>query len=121
VLNLTISVKPSIALKHLSQGTRWAVLAMLSLWLGLCALDLFPELHRLLHQDAQNPSHNCVVTQLQHHLLLPGLVAMPLPPTPTTWGMCASNDHFRFLPAFDYVVSDGRAPPSFASSTAVVG
>src|SRR5205823_5253069 len=45
---------------------------MLLLWFGLLATAASPSLHRVLHKDAQNPTHNCVVTQVQQQLLLSG-------------------------------------------------
>jgi hypothetical protein len=96
-------------------------MAMLALWLGVCALDVSPRLHLLLHRDAQSPGHACLVTQLQHHLLLPGFVAVLVPVAPTLWGALPDNSDFTPPLLFDYQIGYGRAPPSGFSSPAVVG
>ncbi len=94
---------------------------MLCLWLGLCALDFSPELHRRLHQDAQSPSHNCLVTQLQSHLLLPVFVASLLPAAPEAWALLVPGDVVELPLLVEYLVSDGRAPPAIRNLAAVVG
>ena len=35
---------------------------MLALWFGLVGLSASPELHRILHADSANLSHECVIT-----------------------------------------------------------
>ena len=66
--------------KHQRNGSRLAAVAvMISLWVALWALEVSPDLHRLLHEDAQSPGHTCLVTQFQHHLLLSGFVAAATP------------------------------------------
>ena len=84
---------------------------MLLLWLSMYALAVSPELHHLIHQDRQDPSHNCVVTQLQHHQVLPGLVATAIPAPPVAWRPAASAGEGQFLPSYDYRLSPSRAPP----------
>ena len=104
------------------QGRCVAVVAlMLSLWLAPGVLQALPALHQFLHQDAQNPSHRCLVIQFQHQLLLPGLVAPAAPLPGAGWSARAPGPPPQLLPAFDYVVSDGRAPPPSPCSTAVGG
>ena len=118
LLALTMQL-PAMA-KHQSNGRLMAVFVMLLLWLGLSALDFSPALHCLLHKDAQSPSHNCLVTQLQHHLVLPGTVVVLALAAPAAWGVGAGVGDFHSLRAADYLVSDDRAPPSFHSSKAAL-
>jgi hypothetical protein len=51
---------------------------MLALWVGLQVLAVSPSLHRLLHNDAQEPLHECVVKELSHHSPLVDPPASPL-------------------------------------------
>jgi hypothetical protein len=84
---------------------------MLSLWGVLCALEASPELHEWLHNDAQEPGHTCLITQLHQHTLL-AVFAAPFIPV----GLLLATDqagleHFQFFPSYDYRVSPSRAPP----------
>jgi hypothetical protein len=89
-----------------------AVAVMLSLWAALWVLEVSPDLHHLLHPDAQSPDHHCLVTLFQHHLLLSGFVAAATPPLPiTSWTPLAYSD-FRFYPAYDYRLTPSRGPPA---------
>ena len=94
---------------------------MLLLWLGTFALAASPQLHRLLHQDAQNLNHHCLITQIkQHSLLAVAATAMaPAPPPVGLGSVCCPAS--QFLPAFDYQVSFSRGPPAIFSSNKVVG
>jgi hypothetical protein len=94
---------------------------MLVLWLLTCALAASPQLHRLLHKDAQSPNHGCLFTQISQHLLAPatGFVLGAKPEASAGMGM--RLDEFELLPSFDYLLSDGRAPPPSFASNAVVG
>jgi hypothetical protein len=85
---------------------------MFSLWAAMCALEVSPELHRLLHKDAQEPGHNCFVTQFQHHSLLSGFVAAVAPAMPEVSGLLVSSADFQFRPAYDYRLPPSRAPPA---------
>jgi hypothetical protein len=85
---------------------------MFSLWVAMCALEVSPELHRLLHKDAQAPGHNCLVTQFQNHSLLSGFVAAVAPPLPDVSRVLLSCGDFRFCPAHDYRLPPSRAPPA---------
>ncbi len=94
---------------------------MLLLWLGTLALTASPQLHSLLHRDAQNLDHNCLVTQIQRGSLLAGLVAIiallaPLTVVGVTW-----RANTQILPSFDYRLAPSRAPPFGFSSKTVVG
>ncbi len=89
-----------------------AVAVMISLWVAMWALEVSPDLHRLLHKDAQSPGHACLVTQFQHHLLLSGFVAAALPPLPVVSSAPLASRDFQFLPAYDYRLTPSRAPPA---------
>jgi hypothetical protein len=95
-----------------SGGRMAAVAVMFSLWAAMCALEASPELHRLLHQDAQNPGHNCLVTQFQNHSLLSGFVAAAAPATPRISGLPVSSADFQSRPSYDYRLPPSRAPPA---------
>jgi hypothetical protein len=94
---------------------------MFVLWLGTCAITASPQLHRLLHEDAQSPEHQCLITQLQHQPLLTGFVVIlvPVPPVVDVQFVCSID--FQSLSTFDYRLSPSRAPPSDFSSPTVVG
>jgi hypothetical protein len=110
---LPFSVKFWASLKRQRNGSRLAAIAvMLSLWTALWALEISPDVHRLLHKDAQNPGHNCLVTQLQRSLVDSGFVAAfaPVPPeVPSSRLSCAD---FHFYPSYDYRLTLSRGPPS---------
>ena len=98
-----------------------AVSLMLWLWVGTFALAASPELHRLLHQDAQNPSHHCLVTQVQQQPLLAGLVSSVAPAGPPALIEWVRSESFEFLPAVNPRLHPVRGPPSVISSIPVVG
>ncbi len=89
-----------------------AVGTMLLLWLGLYALEVSPDLHRFLHQDAQNSAHNCLVTQLRHHSVLSGFAPSLLPAAPVTWSFVQPHPTFVLFSSVDLRLSPSRAPPS---------
>ena len=91
---------------------RAAVAVMVSLWVTLWALEVSPDLHRLLHDDAQNPDHQCLVTQFQHHQLLSGFVAAAAPALPETAPALTGSADVHFYPSSDYRLTPSRAPPS---------
>jgi hypothetical protein len=108
--------------QHPKWGGRLAIAGlMLSLWVGTFALTVSPELHRLLHQDAQGPDHNCLITQIQQHPLLTGVVTITAPAPASAAITTVPRPEVRFLPACDYGVSPSRAPPLPSSSPTVVG
>ncbi|HWV98930.1 MAG TPA: hypothetical protein VNZ64_04475 [Candidatus Acidoferrum sp.] len=99
--------------RHRRNGSPFAAVAlMLLLWLGLCALEVSPDLHHFIHQDAQNPAHNCLVTQLQQHSVLSGFVPAAAPAPPAVTRTLFSGGDFQFCPSFDYRLTPSRAPPS---------
>jgi hypothetical protein len=110
---LSFSVKPQATSKCPRRGSRVAaVLLMFLLWLGLWALGAFPELHHFLHQDANSPAHNCLVTQLQHHSVPPGLASTLAPVPPTDWKVVGHQPDFQFCSPIDYRLAPSRAPPA---------
>jgi hypothetical protein len=94
---------------------------VLVLWVVTLALAASPGLHRLLHGDFQGINHQCLVTQVQQHLLLGGgqAVVAPVAPAPVTGPRIVAKH--SFCATRDYRVSPSRAPPSVFSSTPVVG
>jgi hypothetical protein len=110
---LWLSVKFWMTSKHLRNGSRRAAIAvMIPLWVTLWALQVSPDLHRLLHEDSQSPGHTCLVTQFQHHLLLSGFVAAVAPALPDiSIGLIGCAD-FQFYPSYDYRLAPSRAPPA---------
>ena len=82
------------------------------LWAAVCALEVSPDLHALLHKDAQSPDHHCLVTQLQHHALLSGFVAAvaPVPPERSDAPARCADAQFRL--SCDYRLTPSRAPPA---------
>ena len=95
------------------QGSRLAAVAvMLSLWVVMCVLGVSPGLHHLLHKDALDPGHNCLVTQFQNHSVLSGFVSTLAPAMPEVSSVLASRGGFEFHPSYDYRLSPSRAPPA---------
>ena len=89
-----------------------ATVVMVSLWVALYALEALPDLHRLLHEDAQSPAHNCLVTQFQHQLGPSISSATTLPTLPEVSSDLPSPVRdFQFLPSYDHRLSPSRAPP----------
>jgi len=105
--------------RHL--GGELAAGLLFSLWLLTFTLAAWPQFHQLLHHDARSATHSCLVTQIQHHLLATGFVAVavPAPPETSVGPICFSE--FFCLPTCDYRLSPSRAPPSVSSSIPVVG
>jgi hypothetical protein len=102
-------------------GKPFAVFLMLLLWLGTFALTASPELHRVFHPDSKNPSHRCLITQIQHQPLLAGFAA-PVAPVSSPSGLAViSPSEFQFVPVQDTRLSFSRGPPSFVSSFPVAG
>jgi hypothetical protein len=85
---------------------------MLLLWLGTCTLSIFPELHRLLHTDAQSPTHHCLATQFQQHSSVPELAPAIGALAPPLVICDPLKSELQFCSSFDYRLSPSRAPPS---------
>jgi len=88
---------------------------MLLLWVGTFALVAVPQLHRLLHSDADDAHHTCLITQIQQSSLLAGSAPALAPALPAAGLVSEARADFQFLPACDYRLSPSRAPP-FAGS-----
>jgi hypothetical protein len=84
---------------------------MLALWLITCAVAASPQLHSLLHKDAQTPQHYCLFTQLSQHSVTVGSGIVLAPDPAPLVGKGVRLTESGILPSFDFVVSDGRAPP----------
>lgn len=110
---LAIKVQFWMQSKHHRNGSHLAAVAvMFSLWVTLWALEVSPDFHRYLHEDAQSPGHTCLVTQFQHHLLLSGFVAAATPPLPVVSYAPLVCGDLQFLPSYDYRLTPSRAPPA---------
>jgi hypothetical protein len=111
-----------LAFKRQRSVARFTIVGLvLALWVATSVIAASPQLHRLLHQDAQHLNHYCLYTQLSQHSFLAGFTPALAPQPPTFITRAPSLSSSESLPSFDYVVSHGRAPPVLSSSTAVVG
>src|SRR3989442_1174826 len=92
---------------------------MAGLLLGTLALSAAPQLHRLLHQDANTLNHHCLVTKLNEHPVLVGCatVLAPAPPPISHPPICSAA--FQYLPTSDHRLTPSRGPPSVPSITIV--
>ncbi len=114
-------VKFWIASKRLRTVGVPAVVLMLLLWLGTFALAASPQLHRLLHRDAQSVNHHCLITQLQQHPLWVGFAPAVAPVTAPSLAMPVCRADFQAFPPADLRLSPSRAPPISVSSIPVAG
>jgi hypothetical protein len=104
--------------KRQRHSAKAASVAMtLLLWLTTLALTLSPDLHHLLHRDAQGPSHHCLVTQMQQDSLLAAASAAPTADCPIAQGAPAGLAELHFPDSCDYLLSPSRAPPALVSHT----
>ena len=105
-------MKLSTISKHLRVGGRITTIAvMLLAWLGVCAIEVSPELHSFLHKDAQSPAHACLVTQLQKHSIDSGFVPVVTPARSAEWNSLVTRAEVQLFASFDYRLSPSRAPP----------
>jgi hypothetical protein len=108
-----ISVKFWSISKHQRNSLGFAAVAvMFSLWVMMWVLELSPDLHRFLHNDAQSPVHHCLVTQLQHNLVASGFLTAvaPTPPQVSHASFGSGECQIRF--SYDYRLTPSRAPPA---------
>jgi hypothetical protein len=89
----------------------FAVWLMIVLWLGTFALSASPQLHFLLHQDANSPQHQCLITQIQQQLFVSGLAAISVPAPSSVFSRVSSWVRSEFVPSFDFRVALSRGPP----------
>jgi len=94
---------------------------MFVLWLGTFLLASSPELHRLLHSDAQAPNHHCLVTQIKEHSVFAGAAPVCAVVVAPVFFEIAPFAEFQFLPTSDHQLPQGRAPPIRFSSATVAG
>src|SRR5437899_2988525 len=119
---MELNVQPALTTRAAMRPGRITTVAlMLSLWLGTLALAASPQLHRLIHKDAQSLNHHCLITHLKQHSLLAAssTILAPTPPIVDVGSACSPDP--QFLPTRDYRLSPSRAPPSASSSNTVVG
>jgi hypothetical protein len=90
---------------------------MFLLWLGTFALAASPQLHRLLHEDADSAGHHCLITQIQQQPLLAGFVPVAIPAAPVADAGVVCRADFQFLHSCDYRLSPSRAPPAVIPTT----
>jgi hypothetical protein len=103
--------------KHQQRGVRFAAGAVLLLWLVTFALGASPQLHRLLHPDADSSSHKCLITQIQQQSFAAGIHPPVAPPVPATETELVCSAEVRFLSARNYRLSPSRAPPAVPTAT----
>jgi hypothetical protein len=92
---------------------------MFALWFGTVLLAVSPQLHQLLHSDARNPDHHCLVTQIKEHSILSGWSAVALPAPPAQGIGLVHSAELQFPPAKEHRLSHSRAPPALFSSDTV--
>jgi hypothetical protein len=103
-----------LASKHRRNGGRFAAVAvMLFLWVAMHGIEASPDLHHLLHKDADSPGHHCLVTQFQQSQILSGFVVVITPAAPEapilTIARCGI---LQFRSSYDYRLPPSRAPPA---------
>jgi len=92
---------------------------MAGLLLGMLAMSAAPQLHRLLHQDANTLNHHCLVTKLNEHPVLVDCATVLAPAPPPTSHPLICSAVFQYLPASDHRLTPSRGPPSLSSITIV--
>ena len=105
-------MKLSTISKRLRVAGRIMTIGLILLaWLGVCAVEVSPELHSFLHKDAQSPAHTCLVTQLQKHSIDSGFVPAVTPAPSVGWSSLVTLGELQLFASFDYRSSPSRAPP----------
>lgn len=100
----------SPGLRHL--GKKGVLCLMVIFWLGVMALSLFPQLHRLLHEDSGSLNHECLLTSInKSHLLIGAADGATLSAPAIVFCVCLLGEFFS-LALVHYRFSPGRAPPS---------
>lgn len=94
---------------------------MLLLWLTLLVLTASPQLHRLLHDDADSLAHHCLVTQLQQQPSVAAFTPILLAGAPVFWLALDYRSDCVFLSSCDYCLPSSRAPPVVLPQKAVAG
>jgi hypothetical protein len=88
------------------------VLLGISLVLLLSVLGASPSLHKLLHSDADQADHHCVITLFTKGQVIPATAAQSLAIVVILFGGVALLAETFLLPTTDYCISSSRAPPS---------
>jgi hypothetical protein len=70
-----------------------------------------PQLHKLLHPDADSPDHNCAVTLFAHGQVDAASVSTVVVGIAVLFGGIALLAETLVLPLADYRYSPSRAPP----------
>jgi hypothetical protein len=94
---------------------------MLLLWLVVVALATSPQLHHLLHRDADDVGHCCLITQIQKHHLTPASASAVLLAAPDHGFKSIHHPELQHPPTSDYRLYFGRAPPSVHPTTTIAG
>src|SRR6266852_340645 len=116
-ISLATGLQPT---RRLRVGRVLVATLMAGLLFGTLALSAAPQLHRLLHQDANTLNHHCLVTQLNEHAVLVGCAAILAPAPPPISHSLICSAYFQYLPTSDHRLTPSRGPPS-ASSITIVG
>jgi len=88
---------------------------MLALWLGLVGLSASPHLHRVLHADSAQLSHECVITLFASGRLLVSSAWVAVTAAVfVCFGLCWRAPSLVFLVS-DVRLAASRAPPSGSS------
>ena len=85
---------------------------MFVLWLVLVALGSSPQLHRLVHADSNQPSHDCLVTQLAKSQLLTADGAISVAVVAFAFFALPPLAERDVLSAADLRLPSPRGPPS---------
>ena len=94
---------------------------MLALWLVMVLLTVSPQLHHLLHEDSQDATHHCLVTQLGDGSFITGDAGITSPVEPPAASFSAIISESDVSSATDRRLPSGRAPPATPSIQPVAG
>lgn len=88
------------------------VLLGVSLVLLVSFLGTSPSLHKLIHHDADQADHHCVITLFTKGQVTPATAAQRLAVVIILFGGVVLLAKTFQLPTTDYCISSSRAPPS---------
>ena len=89
------------------------IVALMILFLGLGAAS--PAIHKWIHRDANQPGHECAITQFQRQQFLFSGVAIAVVIVAASFSVALSLATGVLLPQVSFQLPPGRAPP-FARS-----
>jgi hypothetical protein len=118
---LELAVNLSVIAPYRRLVRSLAALGMLGLWLITFAVAASPQLHRLVHSDAQGPLHQCVATQVGGHSLLLVCTQVTVPSPTFSPVTLPTQTPVQSFGAREFRLSPSRAPPLFFSSSTVAG